>query len=389
MYSRPIMFLRKALWMARAWFLYLGLPAPSLAHAQRVVMLQSPVGEHRHAFSSISGVRELSDERVIVLDEPELSVHVVDIARQTIAIIGRNGAGPGEYGWPAQLFRFAGDTTAVRDGQHARLVMLVPGGTQGATSSLDGRPTADPISGLPSVTATDATGRLFGYALSPDGGVARILRWKRSGSEVDTIATLELKTGPAPAPGFTTPVGPYSAETSWAVAPDGRVAVIHPQPYSIDLFIPGATTIKGKPLPHREVRLTEAHKEEWRRVALMPKVGLAITGSAGNYVSAAQKVVRPFREPRTWPSALPPFLPGAGQFSESGDLWIRRTTDSVAKVLYDVVDSAGSLRGQVRLPVSTRIVGFGVRSVYVARVDADGLHYLQRYADPFRSGLRH
>lgn len=378
------MLLRKALRMAPARIVFLASIAPSVSHAQRTVTLRSPVAEHPHAFSSIGGVRELSDERLVVLDELELTVFVVDFARQSIAMIGRNGAGPGEYGWPSQLFRFPGDTTAIRDGQHARLVMLVPGGTQGATSSLEGRSPNDPISGIPAVAGTDATGRLFGYALSPDGSGARVLRWRRSGSQVDTVAKLELNTGPAPAPGLSTPVGPYSAETSWAVAPDGRVAVIHPQPYSVDLMMPGAAAIKGKPLAHREVRLTEAHKEEWRKFARTPKVGLAITGAAGNYVSTAQKVVRPFREPTTWPSTLPPFLPGAGQFSGSGDLWIRRTADSAVKILYDVVDSAASLKGQVRLPASTRIVGFGIRSIYVARVDPDGLHYLQRYADPFR-----
>ena len=83
---------------------------------------------------------------------------------------------------------------------------------------------------------------------------------------------------------------------------------------------------------------------------------------------------------RKWPTHKPPFteqsvLAGPGQ-----QLWILRTQPA-GQVLarYDVIDSTGRVKERVTLPVKSRIVGFGVSSVYVIRTDEDGLQWLERY----------
>jgi hypothetical protein len=347
----------------------------------------SPVGvEFDHAFSSIAGIREVSDGRVLVLDELEFSVQVLDFDRGSIQQLGRTGAGPGEYGWPNQLIRFRGDSTAIRDGLHGRLLIVLPDDAAGGVATLQGRPISERFLKSPNVIATDQGGGLFGYLpVTSDRDSALILRWERTGSGLDTIARI-----PAP-PGrmiggavFTERVGPYHSAGSWSVALDGRVAVLHPEPYRVDFISLDGNTVRGPPLPYRSIKLTEAHKESWRAAAKAQQVGLAVTGTRGAYISSAQKVSRPFREPASWPAYLPPFLSGAGTFSQGGDYWVRRTTSSPEIVEYDVIDSNARLKARVRLPDSTRIVGFGTTSIYVARTDEDGLQHLRRYRDPFR-----
>ena len=62
-------------------------------------------------------------------------------------------------------------------------------------------------------------------------------------------------------------------------------------------------------------------------------------------------------------------------------LWVLRTRPAEDPVpSYDVFDSFGKQVGRVVLPKDTRLAGFGQRSVYLVRRDADDLEYLQRYA---------
>jgi hypothetical protein len=46
---------------------------------------------------------------------------------------------------------------------------------------------------------------------------------------------------------------------------------------------------------------------------------------------------------------------------------------------YDVIDRRGVVVARVDVPNGGRIVGFGARSIYVVRKDADDLQYLQRF----------
>jgi hypothetical protein len=60
-------------------------------------------------------------------------------------------------------------------------------------------------------------------------------------------------------------------------------------------------------------------------------------------------------------------------------IWIERYMPANAPPTYDVVDAAGKVVSRVVLPKSTRVIGFGNGTIYVARTDNDDLQYLQRY----------
>jgi hypothetical protein len=51
-------------------------------------------------------------------------------------------------------------------------------------------------------------------------------------------------------------------------------------------------------------------------------------------------------------------------------------------LLYDIINGQGKLVERVQLPPRTKLVGFGVSTVYVVRLDQDDLQYLQRYPLP-------
>ena len=76
---------------------------------------------------------------------------------------------------------------------------------------------------------------------------------------------------------------------------------------------------------------------------------------------------------------MPPFLERALMFSNDGFLWIRRTGPAGQPATYDVIDRAGNPVQKVVLEKGSHLVGFGNGVVYIARVDQDGLQYLQKF----------
>jgi hypothetical protein len=80
----------------------------------------------------------------------------------------------------------------------------------------------------------------------------------------------------------------------------------------------------------------------------------------------------------------PPFYGSqAIEVAPDGEIWILRTNafgDSAP--VYDVFNENGQLHRRVALPARSRLVGFGQRTVYIARVDEDDLEWLQKYARP-------
>ena len=87
-------------------------------------------------------------------------------------------------------------------------------------------------------------------------------------------------------------------------------------------------------------------------------------------------------EPPAWPKLLPPFLPGAVSFAPDGMLWVLRTTRDPSFPVVDVIDRTGRLFGRLGLPKGRRLLCHGKNSVYLVRVDEDGLQYIERYALP-------
>lgn len=84
-----------------------------------------------------------------------------------------------------------------------------------------------------------------------------------------------------------------------------------------------------------------------------------------------------------WPEVIPPFASNSLVGSSDGRLLIRHEKSADhPETVYDVVDRAGVLERQLRMPANLQIVGFGATSVYVAARDEDGIQRLQRHAWP-------
>ena len=69
--------------------------------------------------------------------------------------------------------------------------------------------------------------------------------------------------------------------------------------------------------------------------------------------------------------------------SPRDEIWVGRLEPEAAITRYDVFNHEGALIAEARLRKHSKVVGFGVASVYVARQDAeDGLWYLERFRYP-------
>lgn len=368
------------------WLLLLLVGAPSGAQEVPVVTLSRTDAELGEPFSQIDGVRELRDGRVIVLDTRDRVVQLVDLTRGTLAPIGRHGAGPGEYRSPLRLFGFAGDTSAIYDSGNSRLMLILPDGRPGATTALV--PTARKM-GSVAVSSryvpaqSDSEGRLYrldGWLVLGPGGpkradTAAIQRWDRQRDRFDVVAHIRMRfvrmRTEVNAPGMEAlgPAVPFTNGDTWAVAADGRVAIVRYDPYRVEYVTPTGARITGPLLPWDPISVSEEHKQEWLHEQLRSMRGAS--GPAAETPDADE-----------WPEHLPPFLAAAASFAPDGMLWVKRTTVAGGPPTYDVIDPAGRLVRQVVLPARSRLVGFGNRSVYVSRFDQDDLQYLRRYALP-------
>ncbi|MBC7894160.1 MAG: hypothetical protein H7066_02045, partial [Cytophagaceae bacterium] len=228
------------------------LARPCIAQATRAIA--APDAEHPTVFSSVSGVRELSDGRLVVVDRRERAVLLVDFARRTSERIGREGAGPGEIAQPASLLGLPGDTTAVWDGRNARLFFVDAPGAKGRAAPLtadDGRPMP---TNLQAPRFADAMGRLYFIGVPTDDenlpDSIPILRFARRTSRFDTVGLLKRPQGGDRAtlgpPGKQVTMNfanPFSPAEAWVVTPDGRVGVVRSPEYRLDWTYP--TKVRG------------------------------------------------------------------------------------------------------------------------------------------------
>ena len=324
-------------------------------------------------FIEIAGVRELRDERVIVLDKQDRSLHVVDLRSGNASPLGRDGDGPGEYRLPLRILALAGDSTAVYDmGNSGRFVVYAPDGKPARPIPIEYRGSSG------AAEATDAQGRLYtaerGVRGLADRYLGKIVRWDRNTGRRDSIATMSFQlVSPLPVPLGPVTV-PFWTRDQWAVAPDGRVAVVQVEPYRVTLYHPDGSRVVGPLVPVDRIRVSNGHKEEWREDWKRPRG--AIIGTEYTFRRL------PVPEPSKWPEYLPPFMPDAVRFASDGMLWIRRTTGAGAPATFDIIDAQGRVAAKLELPTRTRLVGFGNGTIYLARTDDQEMEYLDRYRLP-------
>ena len=359
-----------------------------------VTVLSKPLAEFPEGFARLLGLIELLDGRVMTTEVCERVVKILDLRSGQAAQMGRTGAGPSEYRSAGRLYGMPGDSSVIYDSPNQRYLMIGPTGAPGrmfpplptVTIARNGSEVYLPFSPL----HTDGQGRFyareFDRRLDADGRAIRadsiaVMRWDPKSTRVDTLL-------------FTPPNGPlgpieifpapFTMGTQWSVAPDGRIALVHPGDYRVEYVLPGGARVAGRPIPFRPIRLSEAHKKEWReeQQPACPGQGAAVStvmGTDGRPITA-RRITQP--EPTNWPQVLPPIASGGTVFAPNGQLWVRRTTPSEDPWTYDVFDAQARLVGRVLLPPQTRFLGFGRSALYLTRKDDDDLIFVQRYPLP-------
>ncbi len=341
-----------------------------------------------HAFSSIRGLRELPDGRVLVADGIDEVLMLADFKTGRGETLGRVGQGPGEYKAPDALFPLPGGGTLLMDLGNARLNYLAADGKyrESAPIAVGSPPRMMMI--LP--RGVDAQGRVYFQpgmgGRIPDSAV--VVRWDRARSAFDTVAKVKLPEMNTQTSGgqnnqrMVQRPRPYPVQDSWAVGPAGQVAIARGQEYRVDWVTPDGRVVRGTPVRVAPVPVRDPDKREYvadlsnaLSVNMENRNGQVSMsfGRGGRAEDAEENAIAETE----WPAVKPVF--SAVWVSPAGEAWVERSVPAGAPRVMDVFDAGGQFKTQVLLPAGRRMVGFGNGVIYLRQTDRDDLQHLERY----------
>ncbi len=355
----------------------------ALGQRTNSLTLQTKSTLHPDEFTSIRSARELADGTVLVSDGRERRLMALRFDGIPSTQIGREGKGPGEYIWVGKMFATVGDSTILADGANGRWTVLdgvrfsehMPADhplVKAWGSVLSGAARTGQLLLLPRSWATLPANR----RLTPDSSPV-ILAERRSG-RAQVVA--QLRRQPMRLEGSDerrgsvggvdeVPVGTVHGlpEDEGAVLfADGWLAVARVRPFRVDFRAPNGLWRRGTALPVARIPVTRREREAY------------LERTAGNYTSAFG-LAKP--DASAFPEFIPPFVfPEQSLLAASdGSLLIKRTrsADNRGNAYY-VIDRSSRLRGELALPPSQAIVGFGSGHVYIAETNADDIVQLRR-----------
>ncbi len=379
---------------------------PNLAGAQSIPRdLGDPTAVFPEPFSRIVGLRELSDGRILIADQLEQRVSFVDFARGTLDQVGRRGGGPGEYQSPRGLLPFSNDGSLLLDFGNMRMTRVESNGRLADSWPLISRGGGIQIV-LP--TAADTAGHVYhssaGQFNFQMGGPTPelpdsepVLRWNLTANTTDTVAMLYAPSGVTTTSGgrgggfsFNTAGGaritsfqqrPFQPRDTWAVAADGRLAVVRANEYRVDWYQPnGGPATRGPVVEYDPIRIDDAEKNAWADRQANRQMTMRMIGGSGGGGSRQMQAPRPDVDAIDFPEFKPPFGENTAVVTPEGQVWVMRSQrHDYTDTWYDVFDRRGTRVRQVRLSNRRRVVGFGRGVVYVVVSDDDDLQWLERY----------
>ena len=348
-----------------------------------------------HGFAHIAGIRELAGGNLLVSDGRDRTLSLVDVSRGTVRQVGREGAGPGEYAQPGILLAVTGGRTLLLDPGNARFLELSPTGT--ITRTISPAP-GDRLLALAAswdARGTDQAGRVYfeqlpGPLRPGERRAVPILRWDPGSGRLDTVATYAMseamQTLSPEVRQREAVIRPraWPARPQWAVTPDGRIVLVEPEPYRLATLL-GTLRTEGPAVAYTPVRVTAEDRAEFTE-ALEAARASRPSGGGGSEPPRAPGSKPPLHKTGgqpIFPEHKPPFSGrDALRVAPNGVAWVTRTgrADSVSVDLFET--RGGTRIGQLSLPARSRVVGFGVGVVYLARRDADELEHVERYRLP-------
>ncbi len=375
----------------------LALPAP--AQMRNINLTGAPIKAITEPFSVIAGVREIPGNKVVVADSRERTLSVANFTTGGANTVGRNGTGPGEFQTPTAVLPASGNDTWIVDPGNSKVHLLTPEGK--IPSSITGP--NDEAAPIFNPRAIDGLGRFYLESIfrgAPGTAGASmdslsILRWDPKAKKLDTLGRvpsgMSVNTSGSSGGNMRVMVTskPYASAPVWAPLPDGRLVIVQPSPYRVDILGVNKVLTRGPVQAFTPIKVTAAERNAERERRKRPTgVGFSRTvGSSGGgtsvTTSAAPAAAQSEIPDEDFPAVLPPFTGrGSVLISPQGEIWVLRTRPASDKVpTYDIFNSAGQLTGKATLKPNSTVVGFGAGVVYVARQDPeDDLRYLEKYA---------
>ncbi len=361
--------------------------------------LPKPSRELDEPYSLVAALREARGGLVVVADGMEGELTVVDFTTGARTALGRQGSGPGEYRAPGAVFRIRGDTLWVMDPTQQRFTVFLPDQKAGVPFHLDMFDTQTRTA-IMAPFAMDAQGLMYSGALPVIGGGGsmsipdsievirfdpRVSSATGGGSNGRTsFGKLRFPTSGKPEMRVEGQVIHYKmafpglvTADSWAVFPDGRVAIVHGATYTVEFVKPDGSRTTSRPIAIDRIPVTAADKDaemvEARRVLAEQSKAVQRSMPPG---FTLQIEMTP---PESWPASYPAVTPLAIFAAPDGMLWVRRATPTrLDRENWDVIGPTGTLTARWQLPTRTRLVGVGNGVVYTVRLDEDDLQYLAR-----------
>lgn len=353
----------------------------------RQVTLTTPDKVLAGSFSQIRGVRELRDGKVILVDRLDRGILSADFATGAVQKIGADGRGPLEYKLISGLIPLPGDSTLAFDEGNGRFVLITPDLRIARTFTLIlprlGQPTG--------ARGVDREGRYYlripAWMFPGEQGrdTLPIVRYDVRRGQVDTIAFAKGSTE-RPRVEHRVMGVPYvifAAEDGWAVAPDGRVAVVRSGDYHVEWYTPGRPVVRGPAVPFTPRRVTAAERFAYIKHFVENSATSGRDASGGGGLSAGPTLsdaeLQVITDAGDFAEVHPPFTDRAPMIGPDGTLWVQRSMPSGVPESWDLFDATGRLTTRVALPAGRSLAGLGAGKVYLVSTDDDGLERVERY----------
>ncbi len=330
-------------------------------------------------FSRVFAIRELADGRLLVSDNGgDSRLVVADLRRDTVREIGVRGDGPGEYRAPGKLYPLAADSTLMpEDARRRRWIILH------ADSIVVTLPPDDPmiLASQGEAISADARGNIaygpFAGVVAPPPAVrverrVVVVAGRRSGTR-DTVARIRGReermtvTGTRERPFTILAQAMLSEPDRFAMAPDGWLAIVTQEPYRVTWVGPDRSRVVGPDLHWPRIPVNEREQRAYAD---------RIARASGQPYHASPNA--------DFARVVPPFGGlNAVLHAPDGRVAVRKARWSGAEdTRYDLLDRQGRLVGELRLPETRWLAGFGARSVYVVTRDDDGFERITRHPWP-------